>query len=163
MKRMVNVRLLDFFDQKRTLSTLQGEGRAKQTTFDQVLSLEVTVRKAQAHNEQVVSIFFDMEKSYDLAWRHGILMDIHEAGIEGRLFKFIQNFLKPRSFKVKVNEILYDTKVQTEGIPQGSVVSPTFFHTENKQNCSLIAERQRSPDILLPSRLEGCPEKAPGQ
>ena len=54
-------------------------------------------------------------------------MDIHEAGIEGRTFKFIQNFLKPRSFKVKVNEILSDTKVQTEGIPQESVVSPTSF------------------------------------
>ena len=39
----------------------------------------------------------------------------------------MENFLRPRSFKVKVNEILYDIKVQTEGIPQGSVVSPAFF------------------------------------
>ena len=62
-------------------------------------------------------------------------MDTHKAGIEGRMFKFLQNFLKPRPFKVEVNEILPDTKVQTEGIPQGSVVSPPF-HTENKQNCS---------------------------
>ena len=54
-------------------------------------------------------------------------MDMHEARIEGRMFKFIENFLKPRSFKVKVNEILSDTKVQAEGIPQGCVVSPTFF------------------------------------
>ena len=44
-------------------------------------------------------------------------MDIHEAGIGGRMFKFIQNFLKLRSFKVKVNEILSDAKVQTEDIP----------------------------------------------
>ena len=124
---MVNVRLLDFFEQKGTLSTLQCGGRAKRTTIDHLLSLEATVRKAQANSEHVVSIFFDMEKAYNLTWRHGILMDIHEAGIEGRMFKFIENFLKPRSFKVKVNEILSDTKVQTEGIPQGSVVSPTFF------------------------------------
>ena len=54
-------------------------------------------------------------------------MDIHEAGIEETMSKFIENFLKPRSFKVKVNEILSDPKVQTEGIPQGGVVSPTFF------------------------------------
>ena len=67
-----------------------------------------------------------MEKLYNSTWRHGTLMDIHEAGIEGRMFKSIQNFLEPRSFKVKVNEILSITKVQTGGIPQGSVVSPTF-------------------------------------
>ena len=54
-------------------------------------------------------------------------MELHEAGIERRMFKFIENFLRPRSFKVKVHEILSDTKVQTEGRPQGSVVSPTFF------------------------------------
>ena len=114
---MVNIRLLEFFDQEGTLSTLQCGGRAKRTTVDYILSLEATVRKAQANREQVVSIFYDMEKAYDLTWRHGILMDVHETGIEGTMFKFIENFLKPRSFEVKVNEILFSTKVQTEGIP----------------------------------------------
>ena len=54
-------------------------------------------------------------------------MDIHEARTEGRTLKFIENFLEPKFFKIKVNEVLSDTKVQTEGIPKGSVVSPTFF------------------------------------
>ena len=127
MESMVNVRLLNFLDQKGTLSPLQRGGRAQLTTINHFFSLEGTVRKAQANSEQVVSIFFDMEKAYYSTWRHGILMYIHEAGIEGRMFKIIQNFLKPRSFKVTVNEILSVTKVQTESIPQGSVVSPTFF------------------------------------
>ena len=67
MERMVKVRLLDFFEQKGTLSTLQRGGRAKRTKIDHLLSLEATVRKAQETSEQVVSIFIDMEKSYDLA------------------------------------------------------------------------------------------------
>ena len=117
MERIVNVRLLDFFEQKGTLSTLHCGGRAKRITIDHLLSLKETVRKAHANNEEVVSIFFNMEKTYDLTWRHDILMDIHEAGLEGRMFKFIQNFLIPRSFKVKVNQILSDIKVQTERIP----------------------------------------------
>ena len=54
-------------------------------------------------------------------------MGIHEARIEGTMSKMIQKFLKPRSFKVKVNEILSDTKAQTEAKPQGSVVRLTFF------------------------------------
>ena len=73
-----------------------------------------------------------MEKAYNLTWRHGILMDKNEAGKEGRMLNFIKNFLKPRSFKV--NEILSDTKVETEGIPQGSVVSPTFFILKIKKS-----------------------------
>ena len=92
------------------------------------MSLAPTVRKIQANNEQGVIIFLDMEKASDLTWRHGILIDIHEAGKDGRMFKFIQNFLSSRSFKVKVIEVLSDTKVQTEGIPQGDRVSLTFSY-----------------------------------
>ena len=86
---MVNVRLLDFFEQKGTLSTLQWGSTAKRTNIDHLLSLEATVRKIQANSEQVVTIFFHMEKACDLKWRHGIPMDMHEAGIEGKMFKFI--------------------------------------------------------------------------
>ena len=42
-------------------------------------------------------------------------MEIYVAGMEGRIFNFIAEFLKSRSFEVKINEILSDTKVQTEG------------------------------------------------
>ena len=87
------------------------------------MSLEATIRKAQANGEDVVSIFFDTERACDITWRHGILMDISETGIQGRMLNFIQNFLKPRSFKVKVNENLSDTKVQRDGTPQVKVVS----------------------------------------
>ena len=59
------------------------------------------MRKAKANSEQVVSIFFYMEKSYDLTWRHGNLMDIHEAGIEVRTFKIVHDFLLARSLKSK--------------------------------------------------------------
>ena len=60
MMGVVNVRLLDFFDQKVTLSTLQCGDRAKRTTIDHLPSLEATVRKAQTNREQVLSIFFEM-------------------------------------------------------------------------------------------------------
>ena len=61
------------------------------------------------------------------------MTDSNEAGIKGRMFNFIQNFLIPRSFKVKVNEILSDTEVQKEVIPRGSVVSPTFLILKTKK------------------------------
>ena len=67
-----------------------------------------------------------MEKAYDLTWRHVILMDLNKAVIEGSMLSFIQKFLNPRFFRVKVNEILSETKIQTEAIPQGNVVTPSF-------------------------------------
>ena len=116
-KGMVNVSLLDLFAWKGTPSTLQCRDRAERKTIDNFLSLEATVRTTQANSEQIVSIFFDMEKSYDLTWRHGILLDLSKAGIEVRMLNFMQNFPKHRSFKVKDNEILSDAKFHTGGIP----------------------------------------------
>ena len=48
------------------------------------------------------------------------------------MFNFIQNFLKPRTFKAEFYEVLFDTKVQTEGKPQRSVAHPTFSILKKK-------------------------------
>ena len=63
---MVNVKLLEFSDQKGTPSTLHLWRQSQRTTIDHLLSLEATVRKAQANSERGVSISFDMEKASDL-------------------------------------------------------------------------------------------------
>ena len=76
-------------------------------------------------------------------------MDIHEAGIERRMLKFIQNFLKPRSFEVKLNEILSNTKFQTEGIPQESVLSTTFFLLKTNKNIAKVPNDNRIQISLL--------------
>ena len=73
------------------------------------------MRKAQANNEPVTTVFFIVEKAHDLTWRHAILKDLMDAVIAGRMYNFIRNFLKPRSFEVKINEVLFDTKSQTVG------------------------------------------------
>ena len=96
---MIIIRLFDFYEQIGNFSTLQCGGRVKQATIDHLLSIEATVRNAQANSEQVVSIFFDMEKSYDLTRRHSNLMDLNEDGKEGRKINFIQKFLKDTNGK----------------------------------------------------------------
>ena len=105
-----------------------------------------------------------MEKSYDLTLRHGILMDLHEAGIEGRIFKFIEKFLRPRSFEDEVNEILSDTNVQTESIPQKSVVSPTFIILKiNKIIAKLLDDNRLQISLYMDdfqiSRRTSAPDK----
>ena len=59
------------------------------------------------------------------------------------MFNFIQKFLKPRSFKVKVTEILSDTEVQLEGIYQGTVVSPIFLILKINKNAAHLPNDNR--------------------
>ena len=70
------------------------------------------------------------------------------------MFKFIENILEPRSFKVKLNEILSDTKVQTDGIPQGSVVRPTFFIPKMNKILAKLPNDNRFPRSLYNDDLQ---------
>ena len=46
-----------------------------------------------ANNKPTVEVMFDLEKAYDTAWRHGILKDLREFGMKGRLPLYIEEFI----------------------------------------------------------------------
>ena len=78
--------------------------------------------------EHCVAIFFDLEKAYDTTWKYGIMKDLHDIGLRDRLPNFISNFLSDRSFNVRIGSTLSDTFEQEQGVPQGSIISPTLFN-----------------------------------
>ena len=83
-------------------------------------------------NDDIVSIFFDLEKAYDTTWKYGILKDMHKHGLCGHLRKFIGNFLKDHSFNVRIGTSTSDNFIQEMGVPQGSILSPTLFSLKNQ-------------------------------
>ena len=72
-------------------------------------------------------MFFDLEKAYNTTWKYGILRDLHDARLRGRMPDFISNFLADRSFHVRVGSCLSDAYEQEMGVPQGSILSVTLF------------------------------------
>ena len=85
------------------------------------------MREAFVRGEHAVAVFFDLEKAYDTTWKHGILQDLENVGLKGRLPIFISNFLDNRKFRVKAGSHLSDTFKQEMGVPQGSILSVTLF------------------------------------
>ena len=92
-----------------------------------MIRLESFIHDAFVKKEHVVAVFFDFEKAYDTTWKHGIMKDLHELGLKGRLPLFIQNFLSDRTFNVRIGNTLSDIFKQEQGVPQGSILSPTLF------------------------------------
>ena len=92
-----------------------------------MIRLESFIRDAFVKKEHVIAVFFDLEKAYDTTWKHGIIKDLHKLGLKGRLPLFIQNFLSDRTFNVRIGNTLSDIFKQEQGVPQGSILSPTLF------------------------------------
>ena len=93
-----------------------------------------------------MAIFFDLEKAYDTTWCYGILKDLHDMGLKGRLPTFIQSFLEDRTIQARIRSTLSDLYDQEQGVPQGSILSTTLFNIkinnivkclDSKTDCSL--------------------------
>ena len=146
MKKLVNKRLMWFLENGNLLSNLQCGFRKNRSTMDHLVRLETFIREAFIRGEHMVAVFFDLEKAFDTTWKYGILRDLHKMGLRGYLPQFIENFLKNRSFQVKVGSCLSDPQSQEDGVPQGSVLSPLLF--EIKMD-SIVSELSNGIDGSL--------------
>ena len=109
------------------ITNFQCGFRSKRSTVDHLVRLETFVREAFIKKEHLTAVFFDLEKAYDTTWKYGIMRDLSDFGLKGRLPHFIDNFLSNRNFKVRVGTTLSDFQGQEEGVPQGSILSVTLF------------------------------------
>ena len=127
LERMINDRLVWFLENNNILTDIQCGFRKRKSTIDHLVRLESFIRDAFLNKQEVVSIFFDLEKAYDTTWKYGILKDLHEAGLRGRMPEFISKFLENRNFRVRLGSALSDSFEQEMGVPQGSILSVTLF------------------------------------
>ncbi|GBN39928.1 hypothetical protein AVEN_21763-1 [Araneus ventricosus] len=124
---MVNARLVFELEKQGCISPLQSGFRRGRSTFDNLVLLETQIRNAFVRRNHLVSIFFDIEKAYDRTWRYGILLTLFNFGFRGNLPIFLRNFLSHRTFRVRMGNFYSNHFIQTEGVPQGSVLSVTLF------------------------------------
>ena len=124
---MINHRLTQYLEQHKLLSPIQCRFRRAHATIDHLIRLDTHIRKGFLSECTTVGVFFDLQKAYDTAWRYGILQDMHQMGLRGRLPRYIEHFLSNRGFRVNVNNQLSNEYRQEAGVSQGSILSVTLF------------------------------------
>ena len=127
-ERMINARLVWILDSRNLLSNRQFGFRKNKSTIDPLSFITREIQNAFNVQNQTVAVFFDLEKAYDTTWRGGILKQLAEWGIGGNMYYAIKDFLSDRYLKVRVGCSFSSSFLQEEGIPQGSVLSPTLFN-----------------------------------
>ena len=125
---MINDRLVCFLESYNLISGNQAGFRKNYSTNDHFVRVESFIRDAFVKQEHCVAIFFYLEKAYDTTWKYGIMKDLHDIGLRGRLPKFISNFLSDRSFNIRIGSTLSYTFEKDQGVPQGSIISHTLFN-----------------------------------
>ena len=73
-------------------------------------------------------VYFDFAKAFDTV-NHDILLKKlkRKFKIEGRMLKFLCNYLCDRKQRVSINNIFSNTLQAKSGVPQGSILGPLLF------------------------------------
>ena len=90
MERMINHRLTWFLQDNNIITKYQCGFQKGKSTTDHLVRLETYIRQGFVKNQHTVGIFFDLEKAYDTTWKGGIMKDLHEMGLKGRLPLFFE-------------------------------------------------------------------------
>ena len=73
-------------------------------------------------------VYFDFSKAFDSVNHDLILTKLKSMyGIDGRLLKFVQNYLQGREQSVVIENCVSTSKPVLSGVPQGSILGPILF------------------------------------
>ena len=73
------------------------------------------------------TIYTDFSKAFDSVPHHRLLKKVQAYGIQGSLWRWIENFLKDRKQRVILGSQKSEWKPVTSSIPQGSVLGTILF------------------------------------
>src|SRR6218665_3770048 len=102
MERLVTNRLQWFVEENNLLSNNQSGFRKNRSTIDQILKLHDNILKKLKNKENVLAVFIDFDRAYDMLHVPTLLKKLLNVGITGKTYNWIGNFLSDRRFKVEI-------------------------------------------------------------
>ena len=127
LEKMVLVRLTAYLEKYNFIKVFQSGFRKLHSTLDPLVRFESAIQETFMKDEYLVAVFLDLEKAYDMVWKHLVLKIMSEMGLKGHLPNFIKNFLSDRKIKIKIGEVITRAFSLENGLPQGSVLSCLLF------------------------------------
>ena len=115
-----------FLETTSAITNYQTGFRKNRGTTECLAQYEIDRETAIFRKEHTIAVFFDLAKTYDMTWKHGILKKkITHTQLRGHLPAFTFNYLTNRKIRAKLENTYTEERHLAEGVSQGSVLSCT--------------------------------------
>ncbi len=126
-ERIPTQRLLWFLETTFNIDLHQFAYRKESSTVHALMHMMQTIKKGFDEDQVTVAALLDLEGAFDAVWRDGVIYQLKEAGITGRLLKYTISFFTNRTSRNLVNSHVSDWMNTSVGVPQGSILAPILF------------------------------------
>ncbi|GFV58140.1 probable RNA-directed DNA polymerase from transposon X-element [Trichonephila clavipes] len=160
-EKIISTRLNEFLESEKILVPEQHEFRPRLSTSPQLLRVVEYIKDSIDRNQHVAAVFLDIQKAFDRVWHTGLLFKLITYKIPPPLILLLKSYISDRSFTVRINRTLSQTRPAKAGIAQGSILGPVLFNlyvndiikTTNTMICmyaddTAILSRHYNPNTL---------------
>jgi hypothetical protein len=131
LEKIVNKKITAWAETIGIFPPEQSGFRAKRSCHDHILRLTQQITDGFNNPTKKLhtgTVFFDLEKAFDIAPHDGILNKLEKNNLNPCLIGWVKSFLTERSYQVNWCNNASNSFSICRGVPQGSCLSPTLFN-----------------------------------
>ena len=111
----------------RTFTNHQFGFLPGRSALQQLLLFTEKLLEAKSVQAEVDVVYMDFRKAFDSVSHNGLLQKLQSAGITGKLWSWLQAYLKYHYQCVRIGATTSDFCNVLSSVPQGSVLGPSLF------------------------------------
>ena len=126
-ERVLRKKIVKFIEENELLTNAQFGFRNGRSTVTQLLEHLDNIISILEENGNADVVYLDFAKAFDKVDHKILLHKLNAMGIQGKILKWIEEFITGRCQQVLVEKEKSETEEVISGVPQGTVLGPVLF------------------------------------